>query len=123
MKKLFITLVVLLSVSGLFAEEESLYKKDTKSSTLELKKTSEGFILTDYEIDIDNETYHLNIIFCENEEKIKKFLVYLIDHNVNYLFNPTIMFYEMKYEELTEISNSLEIAHNKIIDCRNYILK
>ena len=122
--KRFLIFTCLLFVFGLLAaEEESLYKKDTKSSTLELKKTSEGFVLTDYEIDIDNETYHLNIIFCENEEKIKKFLVYLIDHNVNYLFNPTIMFYEIKYDELTEISNSLEIAHNKIIDCRNYILK
>lgn len=123
MKKLFLIFLLLFVSFGLSAEEESLYKKDTKSSTLELKKTSEGFILTDYEIDIDNETYHLNIIFSENEEKIKKFLVYLIEHNVNYLFNPTIIVYEMKYDELTEISNSLEIAHNKIIDCRNYILK
>lgn len=123
MKRFLIFTCLLFAFGLLAAEEESLYKKNTKSSTLELKKTSEGFILTDYEIDIDNETYHLNIIFCENEEKIKKFLVYLIDHNVNYLFNPTIMFYEMKYDELTEISNSLEIAHNKIIDCRNYILK
>ena len=125
MKRTIIFICLLFACHLLFAEDKELYKKNTKHSVLKLYQSDDlnGYFITDYEIDLDNETYHLNTIYCEDENKIKDFLLYLVEHNLNGLYNPTITFYEIKNEELSEIGKQIKIENNKIIDCKNYYLE
>ena len=125
MKRFIVLTCLLFACNLLFAENESLYKKSTNKSVLELFRYEswEGFRLVDYERDIDNETYHMNTILCKNENKIKEFLVYLLGHNVNNLYYPTILVYEMSNSELTQIDKEIQINDNKIIDVRTYLLE
>jgi hypothetical protein len=100
------------------------YKKDTENSVLTLYQSElNGYVLIIYEKDFDNETFHLDTIICKDENKIKEFLVYLLEHNINWIYNPTIYVYEIKNDDLTEIDKNIEIENNKIIDTRTYLLE
>jgi hypothetical protein len=124
MKRFILVLVALLLCSGLFAKEKTLYKKDTENSVLTLYQSElNGYVLIIYEKDFDNETFHLDKIICKDENKIKEFLVYLLEHNINWIYNPTIYVYEIKNDDLTEIDKNIEIENNKIIDTRTYLLE
>lgn len=124
MKRLVLLFILILSASGLFAKEKILYEKDTENSVLTLYQSElNGYVLVIYEKDFDNETFHLDSIICKDENKIKEFLVYLLEHNINWIYNPTIYVYEMKNDDLTEIDKKIEIENNKIIDTRTYLLE
>ena len=125
MKRFLILICLLLAGNLLTAEDNSLYKKKTSKSILELFtfESWEGFRLVNYEKDINNETLHMNTILCKDEKKIKEFLVYLLDHNVNDLYHPTILVYEMAFSELTQIEKEIEIHDNKIVDVRTFLLE
>lgn len=119
MKRFIFVLLLILSVSGLFAKSKRLYTKSTDISLLELyqDKDIEGAEFCLFAIDyITEDETDKCMIICDDEKKIKKFLQYLLNHNLGGLYTPTITAYEAFNKELTQFDKDLEIdSENNIL--------
>lgn len=116
MKRFVLVLVLILSVSGLFAKTKRIYQKKTNISVLELYQDDEiegaRFCLTTYE-KATNDEYDYCQIMCDNEQQIKQFMKYLLNHNIGGLYAPTIAAYELIHEELQESNSDIQIDSKK----------
>lgn len=124
MKRNFLFLLVLLFVvSGLFADDKRLYKKKLDYSLIELyeKTTEEVYYIFIYESDIE-EGFNCNTIYCEDYDKIKEFLLYLLNHNINGLYTPVVTALELIRSDLSLEKKSLELNNNRFVDVRMYYL-
>jgi hypothetical protein len=124
MKKLFIVLVALLSVSGLFAKDKRLYEKKTSVSVIELYESTESpkYYISIYEKDIE-EGYNNCIVNCNDKDKITEFLQYIINHNFNNHYAFTVSAYEVTHEELQLINKKTEIVKGNFENRTMYLLK
>lgn len=117
--------IAFLTVS-LFATDKKLYNKKTNLSSLEMFETSDTeykyFIqTTEYATDDENDSY---VIFCNDENEIKDFLVYLVQNNFKGKYAPCIAVYETKYKNLKRIEKKIDIdsKRNKIYNLYFYVL-
>ena len=121
MRKAILFLIFILSASGLFAKPKVIFTKRTSVSFMELNqdKSIEGaefcLYIEDY---TTRDEVDVCYIICDNEDKIKKFLQYLLNHNIGGLYTPTIFAYEFIHEELTKSSEKVDIdsKHNLILN-------
>ena len=124
MKKLFIALVVLLSVSELFAKDKRLYEKKTSVSVIELYESAESpkYYISIYEKDIE-EGYNNCIVNCDDKDKITDFLKYIINHNFNNRYSFTVSAYEVTHEELQLVNKKTELIKGNFENRTMYLLE
>lgn len=124
MKRFIFILILILSVSGLFAKDKKLYEKKTSVSVIELYETSESpkYYISIYEKDIE-EGYNNCIVNCDDKDKITEFLQYIINHNLNDRYSFTVSAYEVIHEELKLIGKKTEIVKGNFENRTMYYLK
>ena len=124
MKRFILVLVLILSVSGLFAKDKRLYEKKTSVSVIELYESTESpkYYISIYEKDIE-EGYNNCIVNCDDKDKITEFLQYIINHNLNNRYSFTVSAYEVTHEELQLINEKTEIMKGVFENRSMYLLK
>lgn len=123
MKRFILVLVLVLSASGLFAEDKKLYEKKNSNSFIELYETMESpkYYILIYEKDFE-EGYNYCIVNCDDKDKITVFLKYLLDHNVNNYYSFTVSAYEVIHEELQLIKSKTELINGNFENRTMYYL-
>jgi hypothetical protein len=125
MKRFILVLLLVLSASGLFAKDKRLYEKKTKMSWLELYETeveAHKYYISAYDW-LNEDENNWNIIYCDDKQKAQNFVYYLRNHNLNGLYNPTIVAYEALHEELELLTQGQDLKDNVFVNISIYLLK
>ena len=127
MKRFVLFCLILLFSISLFAADKKIYTKKTNLSVLEMYEAKEGnykFYIATYEQATEDEN-DACVIYSDNEKKLKDFLVYLINHNLQGLYAPSITYYEVSHNELSKVDSDTRIdsKRNKIEHINIYVLE
>lgn len=124
MKRFLLVLLLVLSVSGLFAKDKKLYEKKSSVSVIELYESTDKpkYYISIYEKDIE-EGYNNCIINCDDKEKLTEFLKYLLNHNLNNHYTFTVTAYEVTNDDLQLINEKTELVKGVIENRTMYYLE
>ena len=122
-RKLFLIVIILTICSALFAEDKTLFTKETDYSSLKLHFYEDHFYIQAIERAPEQDIVESFVILCNDEDKINDLLFHLLDHNLQGLYGPTIEYLEATRAQLTLIKQSKKIIRNIPTIERIYELK